>query len=294
MFTCRWFQEEHKFDDAEVRKGSNHHLALPGKKGICFRFQAEGKQGSWKENLPKVTALKPYWNYSWGINCIDAQPSHIEYIPMVWGGKWTPDSLRAELEKAMQAGNIKRIFAFNEPDRSDQSNMEVSKAIDLWPVLQEFGLPIASPSCSAPSGEWMAEFMKHAQNRSYQVDYVGVHWYGEPSVKSFQATMREHHKNHKKPLIITEFAPADWKAKNPQENRHTRATVLAFMKEAIPWIEEQDWIIGYSWFPFPADSKMGTCSALFKKDGSMTVLGQFYASVSKENPHGDQSIEAWA
>lgn len=38
-------------------------------------------------------------------------------------------------------------------------------------------------------------------------------------------------------------------------------------------------------------SAQGYTSALFFEDGSLTALGRYYASVTKENPAGDQSIE---
>jgi len=78
-------------------------------------------------------------------------------------------------------------------------------------------------------------------------------------------------------LIITEFAVADWKAKHVNENKFTAAQVLAFMKSVLPWLEAQDWIIGYAWYPFPIDSAAGTCSALFHKDGTLTDLGLYYS-----------------
>ena len=56
---------------------------LPGKKGACFTLRDEGKEGSWVENMPKVVALSPYWNYSWGTKRVEAQPDNIEFIPMI-------------------------------------------------------------------------------------------------------------------------------------------------------------------------------------------------------------------
>jgi hypothetical protein len=95
-----------------------------------------------------------------------------------------------------------------------------------------------------------------------------------------------------RPLLITEFAIADWDATTLEENRHSANEVLAFMKDVLPWMEEpeQDWIAGYSWFSFDASSPVGTSSALFDDDGALTTLGRYYASVTTENPTGDQSI----
>jgi hypothetical protein len=92
-------------------------------------------------------------------------------------------------------------------------------------------------------------------------------------------------------LLITEFAPADWKAATVQGNRHSPAKVLAFMKEVLPWMEAQDWIAGYAWFSFYIDAKQGTSSALFDKDGNLTACGKYYKSITPKNPSGDQSIK---
>ena len=93
-----------------------------------------------------------------------------------------------------------------------------------------------------------------------------------------------------RPLIITEFAVADWRAKKVTKNRHSKARVLKFMKEVLPWLEKQDWIVGYSWFSFQRNDPHGTCSALFDMKGNMTALGKYYRSVTNENPNGDQLI----
>ena len=134
----------------------------------------------------------------------------------------------------------------------------------------------------------MEEFMKSGS--CMQLDWVGVHWYGGADFASFARSMSLLHEKYQRPLLVTEFAPADWNAATPEENRRSPEQVLAFMKKALPWMEAQDWIAGYAWFSFSASSAAGTSSALFNADGSLTALGRFYASVTTENPEGDQSI----
>ena len=82
---------------------------------------------------------------------------------------------------------------------------------------------------------------------------------------------------YQKPIIVTEFAPADWHAKTTEENCHNPQEVLEFMKVVLPWLESQSWIIGYAWFPFAVDSPAGCCSALYGKDGKLTECGQYYS-----------------
>ena len=92
---------------------------------------------------------------------------------------------------------------------------------------------------------------------------------------------------NRRPLLISEFAVADWGAKSVKENPHSQESVLNFMKDVLPWMESQNWIAGYAWFSFGIDEAVGTSSALFDLKGNLTTLGRFYQSVNNENPYGD-------
>jgi hypothetical protein len=124
------------------------------------------------------------------------------------------------------------------------------------------------------------------------MDFLAVHWYGGANATVFKANMKSirDQYNGRWPLLITEFAPADWTATTLANNKYSRSDVLAFMKEVLPWIEKQKWITGYAWFSFNATSAPGGCSALFEVNGTMTALGRYYASVRSDNITGDQSI----
>ena len=95
----------------------------------------------------------------------------------------------------------------------------------------------------------------------------------------------------RRPLLISEFAVADWGAKTVDQNSHSPEEVLKFMKNVLPWMEKQNWIAGYSWFSFGMHEAVGTSSALFDKNGKLTTLGKFYSSVTSEDPLGDQLIK---
>lgn len=291
---------------------TQQELKLPGKRGACFtlRDPAASSKGTWDKNLPKLEKLQPYWNYSWGADWVSKQTNFIssEFVPMIWGKPKSADALRSTLgEKVVphiKGGRVKRVLGFNEPDKEDQSDMPYMQAIELWPEFMKLGVPLCSPACANPEGvndpsaqgvpgTWMRDFMKEADKRGYRVDYVGVHWYGGSSPKEFKdKLLRIYEKYGKRPLLITEFAPANWKTNGDMtKNKHTTAKVLAFAKEVLPWMEKQDWIAGYAWFSFGIDRPQGYTSALFFEDGSLTALGRYYASVTTENPGGDQSIQ---
>ncbi len=283
-------------------------LKLPGKKGICLtmREPAHKKGGTWEENLPRLKAVNPYWSYSWGSELPSVQPMEVEFLPMAWGA-WSESGLTDALEKhvipQIKAGKVKRFLGFNEPDKREQANMNYKAALKYWPLLEKLNVPLCSPACANPegvdddtvqgvSGTWMRDFMTEADKRGYRVDYTGVHWYGGTGARSFKEKLvRIYEKYGRRPLLITEFSPADWRAKNVSDNDHSPEAVLEFMKEMLPWMEKQDWIAGYAWFSFGQHEPQGTSSALFDKDGNLTACGRYYASITKENPDGDQSIQ---
>jgi len=268
---------------------------FPGKKGAALTLRALNEEGSWIENLPKILKLDPYWNYNWGLNRIGAQPNDIEFVPMVWGGYQSGELQQNLLEQVLpqiENGNVKRLLAFNEPDQPHQANLAVSKALDIWPQLELIGLPLIGPSCARPEDAWMEEFMSNVTESCHRVDWVGVHWYGAPNFDSFQSTMTRLYETYdRRPLVLTEFAPADWNATSIEEHRYTPAEVLDFMQTALPWMEQQAWIAGYVWYSFDETSPRGTSSALFDLEGQLTPLGRYYASVRNDTPLGDQSIQ---
>ena len=288
--------------DAEPLPAS---LRLPGKKGICFTLRGKGEKGGWDKNVPKIKATRSYWNYSWGSNRVDAQPEDMEFIPMTWGA-WGMDGFAKTLSKdvvpQIQSGQAKRLLGFNEPDKKEQANMPYTEALKYWPLLEKLGIPLCSPACANPlsdvddstqgvRGTWMRDFMREADKRKYRMDYIGVHWYGGTSPRSFKERMIEVYEAYgRRPLLISEFAVADWGAKTVSANSHSREAVLAFMKEVLPWMEKQNWIAGYAWFSFGIDEAVGTSSTLFDREGNLTALGRFYQSVTNENPDGDQDI----
>jgi hypothetical protein len=293
---------------AETKQITPNRLKFSGKKGVCFTLRDKGdkKGGTVEENMPRVKALNPSWNYSWGTTMAKQQPKLVEFIPMIWSGsniEIIQQKLDQDVIPHIKNGNIKRLLAFNEPDHKDQANMSYAKALEIWPALEKLGIPLCSPACANPEGihddsvqgipgTWMRDFMREVEKRGYRVDYIGVHWYGGTDPKSFKSKMKTiYEKYGKRPLLITEFAPADWKTGGDiDKNKHKPAAVLAFMKDVVPWMEAQDWIAGYAWFSFNIDSPPGTSSALFDLKGNLTACGKFYRSVTPQNPKGDQSI----
>jgi Glycosyl hydrolase catalytic core len=277
---------------------------FPGKKGICFRLgKDENKPGSWQENLPKVLAADAYWTYTWGMEGYDVLQQHggsdLMWVPMSWGHgpTKTVEDLKQFVEshqipQLIEQQKVKLFLGFNEPDEEVQSNMKVDHAIKMWDALEALNVPLVSPSAAHPGKEWMEEFMDKAKRLNKRVDYLGVHWYGSCNFEAFKKQITEWHNKFHLPIIITEFASADWSARDVCSNRHEPCKILEFMKKALPWLEQTEWIAGYAWFSFRENFPPGCSSALYDSDGNLTALGKYYKSVRNDKPDGDRSIQA--
>jgi hypothetical protein len=137
-------------------------------------------------------------------------------------------------------------------------------------------VPLGSPACAHPTGHWMQAFMKKADSLGYRVDFVTVHSYGGINVGNFINKLKQIHELYGRPVWITEFAVADWEAKNGI-NKYSSGQVLTFMKEVLPVLDTLSFIKRYAWFSANATNIHTGSSALFAPDGTITPLGEYYA-----------------
>jgi hypothetical protein len=295
--------------NTENHRPQNHVgvSVLRGKKGAASTLRDEGKRGSCVDNHSRIQELNPYWYYCWAPQPAENAPPvlllgekrndndgtmapvAIDFLPMFW--EYYPYDFLNRLKHVL-IQNPLMILGFNEPDKKDQSNIPVEKALEGWSVMHKTinereatNKPLlVSPSCADPLGPWMETFMRHATSASLQIDVIGVHYYGGPNAEVFLDRMITiYEKYGRRPLLLTEFGVADWQAQSPETNRFSPVQVLAFMQIVLPWMETQNWILGYNWFPFQIDNPHGTCSALYDKDGILTPLGRFYAFFHSDN-----------
>lgn len=267
-----------------VAVAQNQPLSLPAKKGACFTLKPEpnkGKNSNHIINAKRIKQLNVGWNYSWSPVYAKTQPSKCEFVPMFWSALGDTVALH-NLREYIKNGKVKMVLGFNEPDAKDQGNVSVEKALEQWPLLESLGVPLASPAPVSAEKAWLEEFMKGAKERGYRVDCISVHDYGGGNAKSFMAKLERIYKKFGLPIIITEFAVADWKATTLAENRVTKEHVLKYMKEVLPMLEKADYVIGYSWFSFNEQSVKGGPSALFDKEDKLTELGKFYSKFKPE------------
>jgi Glycosyl hydrolase catalytic core len=262
------------------------------KKGIGLTIRPNPQDGSCSTRIPIINALNVHWNYGWNYDRSPCQPTSSTFIPMAWNGGRNISDLRNRINNAsiplyVSNGTTRMMLGFNEPDHAGQANMSVAVAIERWIALQDLGIPLVSPSAGNAEGTWMKEFMGNATALNLRIDYVGVHSYSGVSFTLFVNRMTRIYNLYRKPLVLTEFALADWTATSQSENKLNPCQVLSFMKQALPWLEEIWWIHSYAWFPFSQTSVVGWPSAHFDENNTLTILGQYHQSVNNQNPNGD-------
>uniref|UniRef100_UPI0040476D50 glycosyl hydrolase n=1 Tax=Mariniflexile sp. TaxID=1979402 RepID=UPI0040476D50 len=248
------------------------------KKGVAFT----NKTKAWSH---KTSALGAHWMYSWGNVLADEIPENVEYVPMFWGKGSVNDENINRIKQLIAEGKVKYVLGFNEPDGKDQANMSVDEAIALWPRLEEIGVPLGSPAVVGFNNGWFQEFMQKAVALNLRIDFIAVHSYGGPNVLNFINNLKGVHEAYNKPLWITEFAVADWTATSPANNKHSEATVIQFMQDALGALEDIDWIHRYAWFDGGTRAPLAT-SALFSEEADITTLGQVYAAINRNNEIG--------
>jgi|694.fasta_scaffold133638_2 hypothetical protein len=215
--------------------------------------------------VTKIKSLEPKWYYTWGPTAVLGLED-VPFTAMCWGSHGAPQ----------KGVNAPVLLGFNEPDRTDQSNLSPAEALNLWPLLVAPGRRLGSPATAAnpaKPGSWLEQFMAGSPH----VDFICVHWYAPPNVNAFLNQIDAIYAKYKLPIWVTEFAVADWTGKYP--GGYEVSLVETFMKGACAGLDARDYVERYTWKTRgTSDANLGT-SALFKDDGSLTALGRIYESV---------------
>jgi hypothetical protein len=217
------------------------------------------------------------WWYNWAIRS-SGPATGIEFVPMVWNA--------STVSSAIPAGS-RFLLGFNEPNFMKQANLSAQAAATAWGALQtnaaSAGVATVSPALNfcGPAAECHAtnpyQYFKDffAACAGCDVDYLAVHWYNcdLPSLRDYlePGGNLEGFEQFGKPIWLTEFSC---------DGNATVAQQEAFMREAIPYLENKANVFRYSWFsadPIPN-------ARLINSDGSPTALGQVYMNLAQNCP----------
>jgi hypothetical protein len=222
------------------------------------------------------------WWYNWAAQPASGGDPSIEFVPMIWGG----GSLGASIPSSS-----KYLLGFNEPNAKSQANLTTQQAAADWPAVEAkaapLGISIASPGvnfcatsdCSEPS---ITDPYTYLQNfisacDGCKIDYIAVHWYNcdLPSLRAYLEGNGDGglqgFVQFGKPIWITEFSC-------PKAS--SVADQMAYMQEAIPYLENNSHVMRYAWFnanPIPN-------AELMNADGTPTDLGKLYVGLAQNCP----------
>lgn len=285
------------YNAVEKSKSENTPASVSTKKGVASWWYAANDPNKDVSVLKKVGTS---WVYNWGTSkeiAQKAQNENIEYVPMLWGQWDVSDSKIAELKEGKENGLYKNLLAFNEPDLSDQSNMTVEKALELWPRLEETGLRLGSPAGAAAEDAWVADFMEKAKEKGYRVDFLTVHVYQDfthpESVNQLKAALERLYAKYQIPIWITEIGNVDvstqwWGYQLYEPMSHVNA--VKYITDMGNMLESLDFVERYSWFVDYSSNITGTeYTRLFDvSTNELTPEGEAYKAIGKAD---DKPIE---
>ena len=249
------------------------------KKGIGMSF----KERTWSTRIGR---LKPFWHYAWNRDLREEIPDSVEFVPMFWGESSVNDAEIARIKSLADAGVVKYVLGFNEPDLESQADLTVEEAIALWPKLEEIGVPLGSPAPASLGNGWLDEFMTQSEMQNLRVDYICLHLYKGNDPQPFLDDVDQIYEKYRKPIWITEMSVVDNQAETVEENQLTYSEVLGTMRKLLPELYSRDHVFRFAWFTATKDSPnypRNAASILFDDDDNLTELGEYYSRY-KSNP----------
>jgi hypothetical protein len=227
---------------------------------------AESKEASLKKgwaggDASMIQTFGAHWYYNWGPDGKNSTAK--EFVPMI---KSERDFSRFGKVEGMSG--ISHLLGYNEPERKDQGNLTLEKALEAWPKLlaladkKSLRLGSPAPSSDGQGMKWLDEFMKEAKRRKLRVDFIAVHWYRSRDAGAFEGFVKELARNHRLPVWITEFN--GWSG--PERENHD------FLQKTLRFLERSKDVERYAYF----EPGKGKEHSLMKEDGSLTRMGELY------------------
>jgi hypothetical protein len=246
-----------------------------------------------KNDARRLSAVGARWTYDWSAESPLRSPS-VEFVPMLWGAGSVTDATIDRLTADRRAGRAKHLLGFNEPDLGEQANMSPAEAIRLWPRLEATGLRLGSPAvASVYSGSqsdrklrWLDDFMTRAKEQGRRVDFIALHFYGDPTDPATARWIRRDlelvHDRWRLPIWVTETGalPAwKWEGRKPHA-RPTAARNRAHLRRMKTMLNGLPYVERWAWF---MDRCTGDCraSALYDARGKRTAMGRQLARVAR-------------
>ncbi|HEX8631979.1 MAG TPA: glycosyl hydrolase, partial [Catenuloplanes sp.] len=239
-------------------------------------------------SCPLLDKLNVSWHYNWWIDPGDRgdpdDPNDCDepgFVPTISGRKdMTAGDVEWHVDRVYDAGHT-TLLGFNEPNKADQSNMTMAQVVDLWPTLTkdrgDQNLRVSSPSTSGDGKAWFEEFMKQAEAKELQVDFINLHWYGwnagscDANASTFEAYINwAESLPGNRPIWITEWGCLNQSAPD-------RATVERFYAAAVTMFARHPRIERQSFYPWIKNHELTEPTDTPGTLGPLTPLGQAFA-----------------
>lgn len=234
-----------------------------------------------------VNQLKVSWYYNWqptaSPRVLDA-----EFVPMIWNLQFLDAAIFADLKRTNRSAHL---LGFNEPERADQANVTVAKALAAWPLLQQTHFRLGSPAVSLDKRgkSWLRRFVNGVEKHNLHFDFVCAHWYGDltqpDAVDRLCDALTELHRNYQRPIWLTEFGAMDqWFG--PADDR--QEIIQDFLKRAVARLLSLPHVERFAWFASePLEDYLN--SALFDPASrQLTSLGEAYRECAANFSHSDR------
>jgi hypothetical protein len=220
--------------------------------------------------------------YNWKLQKytdVDVSKCGFEFIPQVWGSQDAYD-----VPQTLVAGYASRVFAFNEPELSSQSNLGVDQAVQLFMQyinpLQHIGYEIIGPSCtnSDTGVKWVRSFVTQVRQEGGKIDAIGTHYYGVSSsdfiqfMEGFIALFPGDR------IYLTEFAAEDYSGANQQLDY---SQIQSFLQTTTGYMRGKAEIVAYFWFGAMTPNELAAnnvngLNSLMNTNASPNQLGEIY------------------
>ncbi|HOU89933.1 MAG TPA: glycosyl hydrolase [Polyangiaceae bacterium] len=237
-------------------------------------------------SVADLTALSAgvSWWYNWAFEPDAAlrggeyRSLDVQYVPMIWG----PGSdLAAAADDIPEDATA--LLGFNEPNFGSQADLSAADAAARWPELEALadarGLKLVSPAVNFCGGDcqdtdpfnYLDEFF--AACAGCRVDAIAIHVYvgcnpgGENHAEWLINHVQTYQSRFDLPLWLTEFAC---------DSATSEAEQIAFLEDAVAYLEDEPRIERYAWFAGRADNMAHV--DLLGADGELTALGRAYVA----------------
>ncbi|CAF1303884.1 unnamed protein product [Adineta ricciae] len=237
------------------------------KRGIAWPLENH------EDHLNVFPSDRIHWFYNWSPD--KKLHTNMNFIPMIWNAHGIE-----EFGEKVRFQHVECILGFNEPERSDQANMDPYEAARLWKEyiepLRKQGIRLGSPSISSTEEglNWLQTFL----NQGCHIDFLALHWFGR-GVDNFINYINNARQRlgSQYPVWITEFACTSWNANESV----SQDEINQFFDQSLTRLDELHWIERYSWFGamrcLPADLGSGNC--LIDSNGQLSQLGRKYVNI---------------